>query len=64
MTSIVVPEGLVALIQLGVAAVACWFMWDISKTTLNNVKVSIDANTEVIRQLCEKLGESHNGGSV
>lgn len=63
MAAIVIPPELMGLIQLGVAAIACYFMWDLTKNMINQVQTAISSNTSaltqltaVIAKLCEQDG--------
>jgi len=55
-------ETLTLLAQFGIAGVAVYLMYDLSKQSLNGLKTTIEANTqaitslrEVVARLCEKL---------
>lgn len=65
MSAFVIPPEITGLIQLGVAAIACYFMWDLAKNMINQVQTAIASNTAaltqltaVIAKLCEQDGSN------
>ena len=51
-------ETVVQLIStVGFPIVCVWFLWRFVTTTMQEVKKTVDANTEAIVKLCERIGE-------
>lgn len=54
-------ETVVQLIStVGFPIVCVWFLWRFVTTTMQEVKKTVDANTEAIAKLCEKIGDRND----